>query len=84
MAATHGDEITPGFLDDAADIARSRGAPAAAAELLDLAIGLGGGTPERRILSAAHHFDAGEPAQARTLLQDTIGRLEPGRGGRRR
>jgi len=65
-------------LDEAADMARSRGAPAAAAELLDLAIGLGGGTPERRILSAAHHFDAGEPAQARTLLQDTIGRLEPG------
>ncbi len=59
-------------------MARSRGAPAAAAELLDLAIGLGGGTPERRILSAAHHFDAGEPARARVLLQDTIERLEPG------
>ena len=59
-------------------MARSRGAPAAAAELLDLAIGLGGGTPERRILSAAHHFDAGEPARARLLLQDTIERLEPG------
>ena len=78
LAATHGDEMTLFSLDEAADMARSRGAPAAAAELLDLAIGLGGGTPERRILSAAHHFDAGEPAQARTLLQDTIGRLEPG------
>jgi ATP/maltotriose-dependent transcriptional regulator MalT len=78
MAATHGDELTLTSLDEAADIARSRGAPAAAAELLDLAIGLGGGTPERRILAAAHHFDAGEPAQARVLLQDTIEGLEPG------
>ncbi|WP_231988589.1 AAA family ATPase [Mycobacterium sp. 1274761.0] len=78
MAATHGDEQTLLSLDEAADIARSRGAPVAAAELLDLAIGLGGGTPERRILSAAHHFDAGEPATARGLLQDTISELEPG------
>ena len=78
MAATHGDEMTLLALDEAADMARSRGAPAAAAELLDLAIGLGGGNPERRILSAAHHFDAGEPAHARVLLQDTIERLEPG------
>ncbi len=78
LAATHGDDMTLLALDEAADMARSRGAPAAAAELLDLAIGLGGGNPERRILSAAHHFDAGEPAQARVLLQDTIGRLEPG------
>lgn len=78
MAATRGDELTLISLDEAADMARSRGAPAAAAELLDLAIGLGGGTPERRILSAAHHFDAGEPARARTMLQDTIERLEPG------
>lgn len=78
MAATHGDELTLMTLDEAADMARSRGAPAAAAELLDLAISLGGGTPERRILSAAHHFDAGEPGRARSLLQDTIARLEPG------
>ena len=78
MAATHGDELTLISLDEAADMARSRGAPAAAAELLDLAIGLGGGNPERRILSAAHHFDAGEPTHARVLLQDTIERLEPG------
>ena len=78
MAATHGDELTLMSLDEAADMARSRGAPAAAAELLDLAIDLGGGTPERRILSAAHHFDAGEPGRARALLEDTIGRLEPG------
>lgn len=78
LAATHGDDVTLTALDEAADMARSRGAPAAAAEFLDLAIGLGGGTPERRILSAAHHFDAGEPSRARLLLQDTIAGLEPG------
>ncbi len=78
LAATHGDDLTLAALDEAADMARSRGAPAAAAEFLDLAIGLGGGTPERRILSAAHHFDAGEPSRARVLLQDTIAGLEPG------
>jgi ATP/maltotriose-dependent transcriptional regulator MalT len=78
MAATHGDELTLMALDEAADMARSRGAPAAAAELLDMAIALGGGTPERRILSAAHHFDAGEPARARRMLEETIGSLEPG------
>ncbi len=77
-AATHGDELTLMALDEAADMARSRGAPAAAAELLDMAIALGGGTPERRILSAAHHFDAGEPARARRMLEETIGTLEPG------
>lgn len=78
LAATHGDDLTLTALDEAADMARSRGAPAAAAEFLDLAIRLGGGTPERRILSAAHHFDAGEPARARLLLQETIAGLEPG------
>ncbi len=78
LAATHGDELTLMSLDEAADMARSRGAPAAAAELLDMAIALGGGSPERRILSAAHHFDAGEPARARQLLESTIAQLEPG------
>src|SRR4029079_4353896 len=45
MAATNGDEMTLLALDEAADMARSRGAPAAAAELLDIAIPPGGGTP---------------------------------------
>ncbi|RDH74082.1 LuxR family transcriptional regulator [Mycolicibacterium moriokaense] len=78
MAATQGDEATLIALDEAADMARSRGAPAAAAELLDLAIGLGGDTAERRILSAAHHFDAGEPGRARVMLQQAIAELAPG------
>ncbi len=71
-AATQADPATLETLDAAADIARIRGAPAAAAELLDLAIGLGGDCPERRILSAANHFNAGNAATARQLLLKTV------------
>jgi len=78
LAAVRGDELTLRSLDAAADLARIRGAPIAAAELLDLAIGLGGDTPERRIRSAAHHNDAGDPARARDLLNETMDRIAPG------
>ena len=73
LAAASGDELTLRSLDAAAEMARIRGAPAAAAELLDLAMRLGGDTPERSIRSAAHHFEAGDPARARSLLEATIG-----------
>jgi ATP/maltotriose-dependent transcriptional regulator MalT len=72
MAATSADPLTLQSLDDAARTARVRGAPAAAAELLELAIGLGGDTPERRILSATHHMDAGNPGRAKAILETTI------------
>jgi DNA-binding CsgD family transcriptional regulator len=78
LAATSGDQITLRALDKAAEAARVRGAPAAAAELMDLAIGLGGDTPERRLRSALHHFDAGDQERARAVLEDTVARLEPG------
>jgi hypothetical protein len=78
LAAASGDDRTLRSLDTAAEIVRTRGAPAAAAELLDLARGLGGDTPERRIRAAAHHYDAGDPARARSLLDETIARLTPG------
>jgi DNA-binding CsgD family transcriptional regulator len=78
MAVAWGDPRTLERLDRAAEIARNRGAPAAAAELLDLAIGLGGDSPERRIRSAGHHFHAGDNARARTLLEGTIGELAKG------
>ncbi len=55
-----------------------RGAPAAAAELMDLAIGLGGDTADRRLRSALHHFDAGDQERARTVLEETIEQLAPG------
>lgn len=47
LAATGADPQTLHALDEAAETAHGRGAPAAAAELLDLAIGLGGDTAER-------------------------------------
>lgn len=78
LAASGGDPQTLQSLDGAADLARLRGAPEAAAELLDMAIGLGGDTPERRIRSAKHHFDAGDPAQALVLLEETIAQLPAG------
>ncbi|WP_029117039.1 helix-turn-helix transcriptional regulator [Mycobacterium sp. URHB0044] len=78
MAATSADPRTIQSLDEAAQTARSRGAPAAAAELVELAVGLGGDTPERRIQLASHLMDAGEPGQARTVLETTIKRLGPG------
>jgi len=78
LAATSGDQVTLRALDTAAESARVRGAPAAAAELMDLAIGLGGDTAERRLRSALHHFDAGDHERARAILEGTIERLEPG------
>jgi DNA-binding NarL/FixJ family response regulator len=78
LAATSGDDETLRALDEAADSARMRGAPVAAAELMDLAIGLGGDTPLRRLRSALHHFDAGDHERARVVLEETIERLAPG------
>jgi DNA-binding CsgD family transcriptional regulator len=78
LGSTTGDDATLRSLDSAAETARIRGAPAAAAELMNLAIRLGGGTPQRRIQSAGHHFNAGEPGRARMLLEETIAQLDPG------
>lgn len=78
LASADGDQETLSSLDAAAQTARQRGAPAFAAELLELAIGLGGDTAERRILSAMNHFDAGDIAQARQQLEGVIDRLGPG------
>jgi DNA-binding NarL/FixJ family response regulator len=77
LAATSADPLTLQSLDEAAEMARIRGAPTAAAELVELAIGLGGDTPERRIRCAAFHFNAGDAAQARTLLERTIEKPAP-------
>ena len=78
LAATSGDLVTLQALDTAAESARIRGAPAAAAELMDLAIGLGGDTTDRRLRSALHHFDAGNQERARVVLETTIEQLPPG------
>ena len=78
LAASSADPETLSSLDEAADSAHARGAPAAAAELLELAIGLGGDTPVRRIRAAEHHFKAGDGTLARRLLEPIIDELPPG------
>ena len=78
LAAASADPETLRALDTAAEAARARGAPAAAAEFVELAIGLGGDTPSRRIRAAEHHFKAGDPDRARALLESTIDHLHPG------
>jgi DNA-binding CsgD family transcriptional regulator len=67
-------------LDQAARHLRARGAPAAAAELLELARGLGGAT-KLQVRAAEHHFDAGDSERARELLDKAIATL-PGGGAR--
>ncbi|BBX19611.1 transcriptional regulator [Mycolicibacterium duvalii] len=79
LASVSADPKTLESLDQAAKIARARGAPAAAAELLDLALGLGGDTPERRIRSAHNHRDAGDLRRSQELLQATVEELDAGR-----
>jgi tetratricopeptide (TPR) repeat protein len=78
LASTTGDREALEALDDAAASARARGAPAAAAELLELATALGGDTPERRVRLARHCFDGGDPGRARALLERAIAEMQPG------
>jgi DNA-binding CsgD family transcriptional regulator len=78
LAAVSGDPTTLAALDAAAELTRAKGAPAAAAELVDLAIGLGGDTPIRRIIAAKNHFEAGSIAAARAHLAGTADLLPPG------
>lgn len=78
LAAVTGDSETLDALDVAAESARIRGAPAAAAELLELALTLGGDTPERRTRLAGELLSAGDVARARVLLEGTIDRLPAG------
>jgi hypothetical protein len=78
LAVTSMDARTLQALDIAAEKARIRGAPAAAAELLDLALRLGGDTPERRIRLSRFNFNAGDAQRARTLLESIVDRPAPG------
>ncbi|MCP9275310.1 helix-turn-helix transcriptional regulator [Mycolicibacterium arenosum] len=78
LGTTSEDPKTLEALDAAAESARARGASAAAAELIDLAIDLGGDTPPRRIDSSRYHFHAGNYGHARALLEPLIAVLAPG------
>lgn len=77
LAATTGDQATLEALDAAAEVTQAQGAPAVAAELVELAITLGGDTPMRRLRAAEQHFRSGALGQARVLLQSTVDRLPP-------
>lgn len=74
-----GEPQTIEALDAAADIARGRGAPAAAAELLELALRLGADEPLRRIRCATYYFDASDPGHAKRILDDVVAELPAGR-----
>jgi DNA-binding CsgD family transcriptional regulator len=78
LAAVHGDPETLKALDEAIEHARIRGAPAAAAELLGLAIRLGGDSPQRRIVLARHHLAAGDLGRSRKLLEGAVNELVSG------
>lgn len=80
LASTVADAELLLMLDDAARTARARGAPAAAAELLEIAIRLDADeAPKRRIRAARHHLAAGDAGAARTLLETTVEELPSGR-----
>lgn len=79
LAAVSPDPETVAALDAAAGRARQRGAPATAAELLELALRLGADTGERRIRLAGFLFDAGDPVRARELLEAALATLPEGR-----
>lgn len=72
LATTTGDRQTLRALDAAAESASKRGAPIAAAELLELAVKLGGDTPHRRIRLAGSLFNSGNSERARRLLEEVV------------
>lgn len=78
LAASGPDPDLLRALDEASDAARARGSPADAAELLDLAIKLGGDTPSRRTRSAENHLRAGDSVTAAALLASALEQLPPG------
>jgi len=84
LGAEGPDESVASALDEAAARAAARGAPAVAAELLELAIALtiDGADEDRRhrtIAAGRHHLEAGDAAQARVLLEQVLDELSAGR-----
>jgi DNA-binding CsgD family transcriptional regulator/tetratricopeptide (TPR) repeat protein len=79
----HADAEVAAELEQAATLAAARGAPESAAELAEHAARL---TPDalaadrsRRLAAAAeHHIASGDPARGRAVLEQLVGRLEPG------
>jgi DNA-binding CsgD family transcriptional regulator len=78
-AADEPDEALAAALDEAAHLARARGAPAAAAELAVHALRLTGHDESsarvlRCVAAAEHHAVAGDFEEARTLVEDQLAR----------
>ncbi|WP_409436591.1 helix-turn-helix transcriptional regulator [Mycobacterium sp. SMC-14] len=80
LAATSADPEVLQALDEAATVTRGRGAPAVAAELIELAINLGGDTPQRRMGAAEQHFRSGAIAPTRAHLQSILNGSSSSRG----
>lgn len=72
LGAASAEPATLHALDDAASAAVGRGAATAAADLYELAIGLGGDTPTRRLSAAEQHLRAGETRRARRMIESVI------------
>ena len=84
LATDEPDADIAAALEDAAQEAHARGAPAAAAELAERALALTRAADRtdahRRVLFAAHgHYVAGDMARARALLEDARREATPGR-----
>jgi DNA-binding CsgD family transcriptional regulator/tetratricopeptide (TPR) repeat protein len=78
LGASSADPDTFEALDDAATAAVERGAAAAAADLYELAIGLGGDSPTRRLSAAEQHLRAGDSRRARGMIEPAIDRFDAG------
>ena len=83
LAARGPDAGVAETLDEAARLARARGAPSAAAEFLEDARALTPSDREaeglhRAVEAAGHHFAAGETRRARVLLDEVVPKLSAG------
>jgi DNA-binding CsgD family transcriptional regulator len=84
LAASGPDLRVARALEEAGRHARGRGAPDAAAELLELARTLtppgdGAGLLRRSVEASEYHFDAGDATRATALLEEAIATVRPGR-----
>jgi DNA-binding CsgD family transcriptional regulator len=84
LAATGPHKHVAPALEEAGRHARARGAPDAAAELLELARKLtppedDAGLSRRSLAAAEYHFDAGDATRATALLEEAIAMARPGR-----
>ena len=78
LAATEADPELIEALDSAAVAARGRGAPADAAELLELARRFGADDPERLVACAECHLAAGDIERAAALAESGVNALASG------